>query len=157
TFICMGCIYFCFMIFGAFIVRVPPPNWQPPRAFASPRSLPANAGSTPQVSADDAIKTPQFWLLWAVLCLNVTAGIGILGQASNMCQNMFGVPKAVGDGFAGFLSIFNMGGRFLWSSTSDYTGRKAIYLVYFLLGALLYVSIPLTQHLNNVSLFVVVT
>ena len=90
---------------------------------AQPRGLVTDA----HVSVDVAWKTPQFWLLWAVLCLNVTAGIGILGQASLMCQDMFGVPEAVGAGYAGLLSLFNMGGRFFWSSTSDLTGRKAIY------------------------------
>ena len=94
------------------------------------------------VAVDVAWKTPQFWLLWAVLCLNVTAGIGILGQASLMCQDMFGVTAAVGGGFAGLLSLFNMGGRFFWSSMSDLTGRKAIYCVYFLLGAVLYSLVP---------------
>ncbi|MDB6173156.1 MAG: nitrate/nitrite transporter [Chthoniobacteraceae bacterium] len=155
AFLVMGLVYFCFMVFGAFTVRVPAPDWKPEGYVPSlvQKKLVTHA----QVSADEAIKTPQFWLLWAVLCLNVTAGIGILGQASNMCQNMFGVPKAVGDGFAGFLSIFNMGGRFLWSSTSDYIGRKNVYFIYFLLGALLYSLIPFTQHLNNVTLFVAIT
>jgi MFS family permease len=91
------------------------------------------------------------------LCMNVTAGIGILGQASLMCQEMFGVTAAVGGGFAGLLSLFNMGGRFFWSSASDLTGRKAIYCVYFLLGAVLYFLVPVTQALHNVSLFVLVT
>ena len=106
---------------------------------------------------DVAWKTPQFWLLWAVLCLNVTAGIGILGQASLMCQDMFGVTAAVGGGFAGLLSLFNMGGRFFWSSLSDLTGRKAIYCVYFLLGAALYCLVPFTQKRQSVPLFVLVT
>src|SRR5579884_2094151 len=98
--------------------------------------------------------TPQFWLLWAVLCLNVTAGIGILGQASLMCQDMFGVPAAVGAGYAGLLSLFNMGGRFFWSSLSDRTGRRAIYGVYFLLGAALYALVPFAQREGSVALFV---
>src|SRR5260370_17244847 len=89
--------------------------------------------------------------------MNVTAGIGILGQASKMCQDMFGVAAAVGGGFAGLLSLFNMGGRFFWSSASDLTGRKAIYCVYFLLGAVLYFLVPITQKLHNVTLFIVVT
>ena len=109
------------------------------------------------VAVDAAWRTPQFWLLWAVLCLNVTAGIGILGQASLMCQDMFGVSEAVGAGYAGLLSLSNMGGRIFWSSTSDLTGRKAIYGVYFLLGAALYGLIPFTQQHHNVASFVVVT
>ena len=155
AFLVMGAVYFCFMVFGSMTVRVPPPGWKP--AGFVPRTVEQELVTTANVTADEAIKTPQFWLLWAVLCLNVTAGIGILGQASNMCQSMFGVPKTVGDGFAGFLSIFNMGGRFFWSSTSDYTGRKRVYFIYFLLGAVLYCLVPLTQRMGNVAFFVGVT
>ena len=155
AFLVMGTVYFCFMVFGSMTVRVPPPGWKP-EGFV-PRTVEQELVTTANVTADEAIKTPQFWLLWAVLCLNVTAGIGILGQASNMCQSMFGVPKTVGDGFAGFLSIFNMGGRFFWSSTSDYTGRKRVYFIYFLLGAVLYCLVPLTQRMGNVAFFVGVT
>jgi MFS family permease len=155
AFLVMGTVYFCFMVFGSMTVRVPPPGWKP--AGFVPRTVEQELVTTANVTADEAIKTPQFWLLWAVLCLNVTAGIGILGQASNMCQSMFGVPKTVGDGFAGFLSIFNMGGRFFWSSTSDYTGRKRVYFIYFLLGAVLYCLVPLTQRMGNVAFFVGVT
>ena len=155
AFLVMGAVYFCFMVFGSMTVRVPPPGWKP-EGFV-PRTVEQELVTTANVTADEAIKTPQFWLLWAVLCLNVTAGIGILGQASNMCQSMFGVPKTVGDGFAGFLSIFNMGGRFFWSSTSDYTGRKHVYFIYFLLGAVLYCLVPLTQRMGNVAFFVGVT
>ena len=155
AFLVMGTVYFCFMVFGSMTVRVPPPGWKP-EGFV-PRTVEQELVTTANVTADEAIKTPQFWLLWAVLCLNVTAGIGILGQASNMCQSMFGVPKTVGDGFAGFLSIFNMGGRFFWSSTSDYTGRKRVYFIYFLLGAVLYCLVPLAQRMGNVAFFVGVT
>ena len=155
AFLVMGAVYFCFMVFGSMTVRVPPPGWKP-EGFV-PRTVEQELVTTANVTADEAIKTPQFWLLWAVLCLNVTAGIGILGQASNMCQSMFGVPKTVGDGFAGFLSIFNMGGRFFWSSTSDYTGRKRVYFIYFLLGAVLYCLVPLAQRMGNVAFFVGVT
>jgi MFS family permease len=109
------------------------------------------------VSADVAWKTPQFWCLWVVLCMNVSAGIGILGQASKMCQDMFGVSAAVGGGFAGLLSIFNMGGRFVWSSVSDYIGRKAVYCIYFVLGALLYCAVPWTQNTQSTAMFVAVT
>jgi MFS family permease len=155
TFLAMGGIYFLFMLFGAALVRVPAKGWRP-EGYVAPTQA-THMVTCANVTANIAWKTPQFWLLWGVLCLNVTAGIGILGQASNMCQDMFGVTAAVGGGFAGLLSIFNMGGRFLWSSTSDYTGRKAIYCVYFFLGALLYGLIPLTQTIHSVTLFVVVT
>jgi MFS family permease len=155
AFVVMAAAYFVMMSFGTVLVRVPPADWKP-AGFVPPQK-PRALVATSHVLADDAIKTPQFWLLWLVLCLNVTAGIGILGQAALMCQDMFGVSAAVGSGFAGLLSIFNMGGRFLWSSASDLTGRKAIYAVYFLLGAALYLCIPVTQQLSRVSLFVGVT
>jgi MFS family permease len=151
----MGALYFVFMLFGAWLVRVPARDWKP--AGYVPPAQPKKLITTANVIVGTAWKTPQFWLLWGVLCLNVTAGIGILGQASNMCQDMFGVSAAVGGGFAGLLSIFNMAGRFLWSSISDYTGRKAIYCVYFLFGAVLYCLIPFAQRVNSVSLFVIAT
>lgn len=155
AFFVMGAVYFAFMIFGALIVRVPAAGWLP--AGYTPSSRPRKLVTTESVSVDTAWTTPQFWFLWGVLCMNVTAGIGILGQASLMCQDMFGTTAAVGGGFAGLLSLFNMGGRFLWSSASDLTGRKTIYCVYFLLGALLYFLVPVAQRLQSVSLFVVVT
>ena len=110
-----------------------------------------------QVSVDVAWKTPQFWLLWVVLCMNVSAGIGILGQASLMCQDMFGVGAAIGGGFAGLLSIFNMGGRFVWSSLSDRIGRRAVYCVFFIAGGALYCTVPLTQRAGAQGWFVAVT
>jgi MFS family permease len=155
SFLVMAACYFVMMCFGALIVRVPAADWRP-QGFV-PGQKPRALVATRQVLADEAVKTPQFWLLWAVLCLNVTAGIGILGQAALMCQDMFGVSVAVAAGFAGLLSIFNMGGRFLWSSASDFTGRKAIYAIYFLLGCALYLLIPVTQSHGSVALFVVVT
>src|SRR5262249_21606961 len=122
TFVAMGVIYFCFMMFGAFMVRLPPQNWHPRgvEVPAGTRVAPAPVNMT----ADEAIRTPQFWLLWAVLFLNVTAGIGVLGQASPMIQEMFTnhVTAAAAAGFVGLLSLFNMGGRFCWSSLSDYIG-----------------------------------
>jgi MFS family permease len=163
SFLVMAACYFVMMNFGTVLVRVPAPDWKPEgfgdggsgRSVASQKAR--TLVSTRHVLADEAIKTPQFWLLWAVLCLNVTAGIGVLGQATLMCQDMFGVRPAVAGGFAGLLSIFNMGGRFLWSSASDFTGRKAIYAIYFLLGSALYLLIPLAQRHGNVPLFVGVT
>src|SRR5262249_5164883 len=152
AFLVMGCAYFAFMMFGAFSFRAPAAGWRPMGyvAPATPKRLVTQA----HVSVDVAWKTPQFWLLWVVLCLNVTAGIGVLGQASLMCQDMFGVSAAVGGGFAGLLSLFNMGGRLFWSSASDLTGRKAIYCVFFLLGAILYALVPVAQAQRNVALFV---
>ncbi len=155
AFIAMACLYAVSMLFGALIVRVPPEGWQPagwePTRHVKPMVTNAN------VAVDVAWKTPQFWCLWVVLCMNVSAGIGILGQASKMCSDMFGVSAAVGGGFAGLLSIFNMGGRFVWSSVSDYTGRKAVYCIYFLLGAILYCTVPWTQNVQNKAIFVAVT
>ena len=106
---------------------------------AAPRDVPADA----------AITTPQFWLLWAVLFLNVTAGIGVLGQASPMIQELFParVTAAAAAGFVGLLSLFNMVGRFSWSSLSDAIGRKTTYAIFFLLGAALYALTPQTSRL----------
>jgi len=155
TFLVMAACYFVMMNFGAWIVRVPAAGWKPEGFVAA--TQPKKLITTAQVVADEALKTPQFYLLWGVLCCNVTAGIGILAQASPMCQDMFGVSPVVAGGFVGLLSISNMVGRFVWSSTSDFTGRKAIYCVYFLLGCALYCLIPFSQKINAVMLFVALT
>ena len=142
TFIAMGIIYFIFMMFGVVMVRLPAPGWKPAGYVAGSGRAPLPHDMT----ANQAILTPQFWLLWAVLLLNVTAGIGVLGQASPMIQEMFPgrVTAAAAAGFVGLLSLFNMVGRFFWSSLSDIIGRKMTYAIYFLLGAVLYSLTPQT-------------
>jgi MFS family permease len=143
-FLTLGVVYLVYMMFGAFIVRVPADDWKP--AGFDPASVKKKAlVTTDSVSAANAIKTPQFWLLWIVLFCNVTAGIGILEQAAPMIQDFFrdGTTSAVAvtaaAGFVGLLSLFNMGGRFVWSSTSDYIGRKPIYMIYLGVGIILYI------------------
>ena len=155
AFIVMAMLYAVFMLFGAALIRIPATDWRPP-GWKTPHDSPSTVAAR-EIGVDLAWRTRQFWLLWIVLCLNVSAGIGILGQASKMCSDMFGVSAAVGGGFAGLLSIFNMGGRFIWSSVSDRIGRKSVYLVYFLLGAVLYCLVPWTQRTQNRPLFVAVT
>ncbi len=136
-------LYLVFMMFGAFIVRVPAANWRPD-GFDPASVKKKSLVTTENVSANNAIKTPQFWLLWIVLFTNVTAGIGILEQAAPMIQDFFRngetstVAAATAAGFVGLLSLFNMAGRFVWSSTSDYIGRKPIYMVYLGVGIVLY-------------------
>ncbi|HNP95599.1 MAG TPA: OFA family MFS transporter [Cyclobacteriaceae bacterium] len=162
TFVAMGIIYFVVMMYGVFTVRVPHEGWKP-KGF-EPSTVRSNAMiTTAQVDADTAIQTPQFWLIFAVLMLNVTAGIGVLGQASVMIQEMFSVDvvgesnavtAAAAAGFVGLLSLFNMIGRFFWSSTSDKIGRKNTYTIFFLLGAILYVAIPTLGNMGNTTLFI---
>ncbi|NHC23723.1 OFA family MFS transporter [Nocardioides sp. IC4_145] len=143
-FLTFAAVYLVFMMFGAFTVRVPPDGWKPdgwdPSTVRSKALV-----TTASVSANNAIRTPQFWLLWTVLFCNVTAGIGILEQAQPMIQDFFrengesSVAAAAAGGFVGLLSIANMAGRFVWSSTSDVIGRKPIYLVYLGVGLVCYV------------------
>ncbi len=156
TFLTMGAVYFVFMMFGVFTIRVPGEGWKPANWTAPAKPKPMITNESVAVHA--AFKTPQFWLLWMVLCLNVTAGIGIIEQASPMIQDLFkGTigPVAAG-GFVGLLSLFNMGGRFFWSSISDHIGRKLTYSIFFILGALLYYMLPKTggNQWNSVMLFV---
>jgi MFS family permease len=146
--VAMGVLYFLFMMFGVLTVRLPAPG-------TVPTSRPLRAPA-PDMHVNQAVRTRSFWLLWCVLCLNVSAGIGVLGQASPMIQEMF--PGRIGPeaaaGFVGLLSLANMGGRFAWSSLSDRLGRPAVYATYFALGAILYAAVPLTGRLGNVVLFV---
>src|SRR3984885_11008977 len=142
AFATMGVLYFIFMSIGALVVRVPAENWKP-EGWVAP-SQPKKLVTTAQVEVNTAFGTLQFWLLWGVLCMNVTAGIGVLGQASPMIQEMFTgrVTAAGAAGFVGLLSLFNMAGRIFWASTSDYIGRRNTYMVFFVLGIVLYFSVP---------------
>ena len=172
TFITMGLVYFVFMMIGAFAYRVSPAGWQPD-GWTPPTK--ANAMiSTSNVHLDNAHKTPQFWLIWWVLCLNVSAGIGVIGMASPMLQEIFagkliGMPDigfnalsgaqkvtiaAIAAGFAGLLSLFNIGGRVFWASLSDYIGRKNTYYCFFLLGIALYALAPTFAAMGSKLLFV---
>ena len=143
-FLTFAVVYLVFMMFGAFIVRVPAADWRP-EGFDPSTVKKKSLVTTDNVSARNAVKTPQFWLLWIVLFCNVTAGIGILEQAAPMIQDFFRngegslVAASAAAGFVGVLSLFNMAGRFVWSSTSDYIGRKPIYMVYLGVGIVLYV------------------
>jgi MFS family permease len=150
TFLVLGALYGAAMLAGAFAFRVPPPGWQPPGW--TPPALQV----TRSVRVGVAWRTPQFWLLWLVLCLNVTAGIGVLGVASPMIQEVFTgrVDAAAAAGFTGLLSLFNIAGRLFWSSLSDRLGRKATYTVFFALGAALYAAVPFAGRAGSVPLFV---
>jgi MFS family permease len=154
TFLTMGAIYFVIMMFGVFTIRLPADGWRP--AGFVPRTVAGDLITIGNVSVDTAFTTRQFWLLWLVLCMNVTAGIGVLGQASAMIQEMFPgrVTAIAAAGFVGLLSIFNMAGRFIWSSTSDYIGRRNTYMIFFALGILLYAAVPTTGHIGSLPLFV---
>lgn len=143
-FLTLGIAYFIFMMYGVINMRLPQPGWKPkgwvPKVDTDNKMI-----TTAHVSAKNAIKTKQFWFLWIVLCFNVTAGIGLLEQASPMIQDFFrgtdgttSVIPAVAAGFVGVLSIANMAGRFVWSTTSDIIGRKPTYMMYLGVGALVY-------------------
>lgn len=157
TFLTMGIIYFVFMMFGVFTVRVPADDWKP-EGYAPPAKSENAMITSGNVTADEAIKTPQFYFLWLVLFLNVTAGIGVLAQASPLIQESFPgrVTAAAAAGFVGLLSIFNLVGRFFWSSVSDYTGRKIIYMIYLGLGCILYAIVPSMASAGNLVLFVAI-
>ncbi len=147
-FVTLGLVYLVVMLFGAWLVRVPADGWAP-RGF-DPSTVKKKAlVTTESVSANNAVRTPQFWLLWVVLFCNVTAGICILEQAAPMIQDFFRegqdstVAAAAAAGFVGFLSLCNMAGRFVWSSTSDVVGRKNIYVLYLGVGIVLYATLAL--------------
>jgi MFS family permease len=154
TFVTMGVIYFMFMMIGVYAVRVPAADWKPLGwvAPAKPKQLVTSAN----VSVDMAWRTPQFWLLWVVLCMNVSAGIGVISQASPMIQEIFTgrVTPAVAASFVGLISLFNMVGRIFWASTSDYIGRRNTYMIFFALGIVLYSAVPTLGRLGSIPLFV---
>jgi len=171
-FLVLAAGYGVFMLSGAFGYRVPPDGWQP--EGWTPKAASGRLITSRNVHLKDAHRTPQFWLIWVVLCLNVSAGIGVLGLASPMLQEMFGgslvgqpgiklaaldkpsqgTVATVGAAFVGLLSLFNIGGRFFWASFSDRIGRKLTYATFFALGIALYGLSPLAGHLGSQGLFV---
>ena len=159
-FITFAIVYFLIMMIGVFNIRLPHPDWKP-EGWNPPAKSVNSMITSSHVSAKNAIKTPQFWFLWIVLFTNVTAGIGILEQASPMIQDFFrdssgtsAIAVAAASGFVGLLSLFNMAGRFVWSSTSDKIGRKPIYMIYLGVGMVLFLLLALTGH-TAVALFVI--
>ncbi|WP_436763657.1 L-lactate MFS transporter [Streptosporangium sp. V21-05] len=147
TFLVHGLVYAVFMSMGVLLIRVPPEGWRP-RGWEPAKAAARPLVTAADVSARNAIRTPQFWLLWVVLCFNVTAGIGILEKAAPMIKDFFAntsvpVTTAAAAGFVALLSLANMAGRFVWSSTSDLIGRKNMYRVYLGVGALFYLAIAL--------------
>ena len=149
TFLILGVIYLIVMLFAAFSYRIPAGDWKP-QGWVKPSEKERGALiSAKNVDIDQALKTPQFYQLWIVLCLNVTAGIGVLGVARTMITEIFGssLPQVVDTSFAAtyvvMISAFNMVGRFIWASASDYVGRRNTYWIFFVLGIVLYLSIPI--------------
>jgi MFS family permease len=172
TFMVMGAIYFVAMTIGAFGFRVAPTGWLPanwkPPATRSGTSMITNR----HVHLRRAWRTPQFWLIWGVLCLNVTAGISVISMASPMLQEVFGgrllgldahavlsvaqkaAIVAAAAGLVGLISLFNSLGRIFWASASDVLGRKGTYYIFFVLGIVLYCALPTLGHLGLASFFV---
>jgi MFS family permease len=152
TMFVLAVLYFIWMVVGSLIVRIPQEGWKP-AGYVAPLASQAMITSK-NVVLERALRTPQFYLLWLVLCLNVTAGIGVIGQASLMIQDIFGVTAVAAAGFVGLISLFNMGGRIFWASLSDFVGRKRTYAIFFIAGAVLYAFVPTLGHLHAVALFV---
>ncbi|NGM46083.1 OFA family MFS transporter [Rhodobacter sp. SGA-6-6] len=173
TFLVMAAVYLVFMLSGAFGYRIPPAGWRP-EGWTPPAKKAGAMITEHHVHLRDAHKTRQFWLIWIVLCMNVSAGIGILGAASPLLQEIFagrliGLPElsfaelnadqklqiaGIAAGFTSLLSLFNIAGRFFWASISDRLGRKNTYYVFFILGILLYASAPTFAHMGNQLMFV---
>ncbi|MBV8501469.1 MAG: OFA family MFS transporter [Paucibacter sp.] len=176
TFVVMALIYFVFMLGGAFGYRVPPTGWKP-AGWTPPAAQASNAMITQRhVHVKKVWGIPQFWLVWLVLCMNVSAGIGVIGMASPMLQEVFGgtligitgdaarfsaltpdqlkLIAGVGAGFTALLGLFNIGGRFFWASISDKLGRRLTYTLFFVLGGVLYASLPSSAAASNTVAFV---
>ena len=157
TFFVLGLIYLAVMLIAAFSYRLPAENWKPEGWEETGEGKQNALISSNHVDIDQALKTPQFYQLWLVLCLNVTAGIGVLGVASTMMREIFGttLPDIVDASFAAtyvvMISAFNMMGRFIWASASDYIGRRNTYWIFFVLGIALYLSVPFSAQQVSVN------
>jgi MFS family permease len=147
TFVVLGSVYLVAMLAGAFLFRIPPQDEETSSA--------AEKEHLAGVTVEEAVRTPQFYLMWTILLFNVTAGLGVLGQASPMIQEVFvGFSAPAAAAFVALLSFFNMGGRLLWATLSDFIGRRATYSVFFTLGPLLYAAVPFAGGIGSVTLFV---
>jgi MFS family permease len=173
TFLVLAACYFVYMIAGAFGYRVPPAGWRP-EGWTPPVADAHAKITTKHVHLRDAHKTPQFWLIWAVLCLNVSAGIGVIGMASPMLQEIFGGKlihqsaltfaqlsatqkvqiATIAAGFTALLSLFNIAGRFFWATLSDKIGRQTTFFTFFGLGIVMYGLAPTFARLGATALFV---
>ncbi len=172
TYLVLAAIYLLFMLGGAFGYRVPPNGWKP-AGWTPPQDQGKTMIAQRHVHLGQVWKTPQFWAIWGVLCLNVSAGIGVLAMASPMFQEVFGgkllgldtgaasiTPEqkvqiaASAAGLVGLLSLFNSLGRIFWASLSDRLGRKVTYYIFFVLGIAAYCLLPTFGHLGAVALFV---
>jgi MFS family permease len=173
TFVIMALVYFLFMMAGALGYRIPATGWKP-AGWTPPVNQQTNTMITQgHVHVSKVWGIPQFWMVWVVLCMNVSAGIGVIGMASPMLQEVFGgslmgldikfidLDKAqlttiagIAAGFTALLSLFNIGGRFVWASLSDKLGRKLTYIIFFVLGGALYASVPASAMAGNKLLFV---
>ena len=161
TLFVLAAVYLVWMLFGAMLYRVPPSGWKPEGWTPPVAQASDTATARGHVHVSKIWGIPQFWLVWIVLCMNVSAGIGVLSMGSPMLQEVFGgsligVDKhfsdldkgqltaiaAIGGSFLALLSLFNIGGRFVWASLSDKLGRKTTYAIFFILGGLLYASVP---------------
>jgi len=176
TFVVLALIYAVFMLFGALLYRVPPTGWRP--EGWTPPTATSSMIARGHVHLQNAHKTPQFWLLWIVLCMNVSAGIGIIGAAAPLLQETFGgaligqpdlgwvevrsdealrnAAAAIAASFVGLISLFNIFGRIAWASSSDKLGRKQTYVVFFVLGAALYVLASYAADWKMLGLLVLV-
>ena len=163
AFLTLGIVYFIIMIIASFQYRVPAEGWSP-KGYKppTPEESAAKMKTLDNVHINQAIKTPQFYQLWIVLCFNVSAGIGVIGVAKTMMSEIFGSAPSGSDlativtaTFAGtyvlMISVFNMCGRIIWASLSDFIGRKNTYHCFFVLGTLLYLSIPFTASAVSVN------
>ncbi|MEW6319737.1 MAG: OFA family MFS transporter [Acidobacteriota bacterium] len=152
TFVVLGLVYLLVMTVGALLFRLPPQGWRPPGWLHSPGPL--RAEPTEGLTVEEAVRTRAFRLLWLMLLLNVTAGIGLLGQAAPMIQEVFnGLSASTAAMFVAALSFFNMGGRLVWAAVSDVAGRRMTFAVFFAAGAVLYAAVPLAGRLGSLPLF----
>lgn len=177
AFAVLGCIYFVAMSIGSLSYRVPADDWKP-EGWSPDTTKQNKMISTKHVHLKNAHKTPQFWLIWLVLCMNVSAAIGVIGAASPMLQETFGgllidkpglglaeikqdesltaAAAAVGAGFVGLISLLNIFGRFFWATSSDKLGRKNTYHTFFALGILLYVGAAYVAGFKGLAIFVAI-
>lgn len=155
TFYVLGVGYFFAMAAGASYLEKPPEGWVPEGAAVSEVDAAGEHGVTAstdleELTARDALGTPQFYLVWLIMFINISAGIMLLSVASGMTQTITGASAATAASVVGLMGVFNGAGRIVWAGFSDYIGRTTTYAIFF---AIQIVSFALLPQITQVWLF----
>ena len=151
TLMYFGLVYGAIVIVCSQIFINPPQGWTPEGWVPSGKV--SKSASAVHYTPKEALSTGRFWMLWAMLSLNTSAGIMIVSQASPLAQQQLGITAGAAAAIVGIIGIFNGGGRIVWAWISDKIGRAQAYFLIFAVQIPLFLYLP-TVH--DVVIFTIV-